>query len=154
MRQRHVLIVEDNYLLLDMLMGLCERRAMPVLSASSGEAAVSAIRAAGSNPRGADLALLITDINLPGLIDGWTVAEAYRTLNPGLPVIYTSTGERNDRRAVPGSVFLSKPFRIHDVIDLAGTMMRLLPAAPISGLPQAPQIFQRPHGPQMLQPMG
>ncbi|MBY0258788.1 response regulator [Methylobacterium sp.] len=124
MRQRQVLIVEDNYLLLDMLTGLCERRGIGVVSVSSGEAAVATIRQAGSHPRAPELALLITDINLPGLIDGWAVAEAYRTLNPGQPVIYTSTGGRSDRRAVPGSVFLNKPFRIQDVIDLAGAMMQ------------------------------
>ncbi|MCJ2047489.1 response regulator [Methylobacterium sp. J-078] len=134
MRQRQVLIVEDNYLLLDMLTGLCERRGIGVVSVSSGEAAMATIRQAGSHPRGPDLALLITDINLPGLIDGWTVAEAYRILNPGQPVIYTSTGGRSDRRAVPGSVFLSKPFRIQDVIDLAGALMqgRLEPQEPLA----------------------
>jgi len=138
MRQRQVLIVEDNYLLLDMLTGLCERHGIAVTSASSGEAAVAVIRNAGSDPRGTDsdprgvdLALLITDINLPGLIDGWAVAEAYRTLNPGLPVIYTSTGGRSDRRAVAGSVFLAKPFRIQDVIDLAGVMMQPARETPI-----------------------
>ncbi len=38
-------------------------------------------------------------------------------------MIYTSTGARSDRRAVPGSVFLSKPFRIQDAVDLAGAML-------------------------------
>jgi CheY-like chemotaxis protein len=124
MRQRQILIVEDNYLLLDMLTGLCERQGIGAMAVSSGEAAVSAIRQAGSEPRRSDLALLITDINLPGLIDGWSVAEAFRTLNPDLPVIYTSTGGCSDRRAVSGSIFLSKPFRIQDVVDLAGALMR------------------------------
>lgn len=133
MQPRQVLIVEDNYLLLDMLASLCERRGMRVVPASSGEAAVAAIRSAGSTPRGADLSLLIADINLPGLIDGWTVAEAYRTLNPNRPVIYTSTGARSDRRAVPGSVFLSKPFRIQDAVDLAGAMLWAPPALRAAG---------------------
>ncbi|MCJ2033636.1 response regulator [Methylobacterium sp. J-068] len=127
MRQRQVLIVEDNYLLLDMLTGVCERYGLAVVSASSGEAAVAAIRQAGSDPRGGDLALLITDIHLPGLIDGWAVADSYHALNPGLPVIYTSTGGRSDRRAVPNSIFLSKPFRIQDVVALAGVMMQAEP---------------------------
>jgi hypothetical protein len=39
-------------------------------------------------------------------------------------VIYSSTSGFNDRRAVPDSVFLGKPFRIQDVVDLAGLMMQ------------------------------
>lgn len=125
MRDRNILIVEDNYLLLDMLTSLCARHGLGVSSVSSGEAAIAAIRQAGSDRGNPGLALLITDINLPGLIDGWVVADAYRTLNPGRPVIYTSTGGRSDRRAVAGSVFLPKPFRIQDVVALAETMMQI-----------------------------
>ncbi|WP_082507854.1 response regulator [Methylobacterium sp. Leaf113] len=130
MRHRHVLMVEDNYLLLDMLTGLCERSGIAVVSVSSGEAAIAAIRRAGTQPASPEggFALLLTDINLPGLIDGWTVADAFRQFNPDCPVIYTSTSGCSDRRAVPDSVFLGKPFRIQDVVDLTGALMRTGPA--------------------------
>lgn len=114
-----VLIVEDNYLLLELLTSLCERQGIRVVAASSGEAALTTLRSAG-----ADIDWLVTDINLPGLIDGWTVAEAYRQLHPGRPVIYTSTARYGDRASVPGSLFLCKPFKLPDVIELAATMMR------------------------------
>ncbi|KQP33924.1 hypothetical protein ASF49_08710 [Methylobacterium sp. Leaf104] len=123
MPRRQILVVEDNYLLLEMLTALCQRNGIAVVSVSSGEAAVAAIRQAGTAAGGA-FALLLTDINLPGLIDGWSVAQAFRTLNPDRPVIYASTSGCNDRRAVPDSVFLAKPFRIQDVVDLATSMMR------------------------------
>lgn len=113
-----VLVVEDNYLLLDMLTGVCEREGAQVIAASSGEAALSTIRQKGER-----IDWLLTDINLPGLIDGWTVADAFRTVNPGRPVIYSSTAGRIDRRSVPGSIFLRKPFRMHDVVAIARMMM-------------------------------
>ncbi len=60
-----VLIVEDNYLLLEMLTRMCEREGMRVLAASSGEAALTMLRAEGEG-----IGWLFTDINLPGLFRG------------------------------------------------------------------------------------
>ena len=130
MQPRQVLIVEDNYLLLDMLTSLCERRGLRVVPASSGEAAVAAIRSAGSTPRGADLSLLIADINLPGLIDGWTVAHAFRALHADRPVVYTST-DSSGGRGVPGSLFLRKPFQVEAVNRLVRMMGDGLSDAPL-----------------------
>jgi CheY-like chemotaxis protein len=126
MRRRQILVVEDNYLLLEMLTALCQRTGIAVVSVSSGEAAVAAIRqaSAADDRAGGAFRLLLTDINLPGLIDGWSVAQAFRTLNPDGAVIYSSTGGCDDRRAVPDSVFLAKPFRLRDVVDLASSMLR------------------------------
>lgn len=116
-RAPKVLIVEDNYLLLDMLVGVCEQHGVAVVAASSGEAALTLLRSDG---RAIDW--LFTDIKLPGLIDGWTVAEAYRDLHPDRPVIYASSLPHRESRAVPGSLFLRKPFQMRDVVELARMM--------------------------------
>ncbi|UMY16069.1 response regulator [Methylobacterium organophilum] len=113
----NVLVVEDNYLLLEMLTMLCEREGIAVLSASSGEAALTMLR-----KRGAEIDWLFTDINLPGLIDGWMVADAYRAIHPDRPVIYASTAARMDRRPVPGSIYVRKPFQIREIVELARMM--------------------------------
>jgi DNA-binding NtrC family response regulator len=34
--------------------------------------------------------VLVTDIKLPGRINGWQIAERCREHDPGLPVIYTT----------------------------------------------------------------
>lgn len=121
---QQVLVVEDNYLLLDILTSVCEREGVRVVAASSGEAALAAIR-----QKGDQIHWLLTDINLPGLIDGWVVADAFRTINPGRPVIYASTDGWIDRRSVPGSIFLRKPFRMHDVVALVRMMLASEPSA-------------------------
>jgi CheY-like chemotaxis protein len=112
-----VLIVEDNYLLLEMLTSLCEQQGIRVLAASTGEAALTMLR-----QRAAEIDWLFTDISLPGLIDGWEVASAYRACHPRRPVIYASTAVQIERRTVPGSIFVHKPFQVREIISLARMM--------------------------------
>ena len=107
---QNVLVVEDSYILLAIVAQLCAAQDTRVLEASSGEAALTLLR-----ERGAQIDWLFTDINLPGLIDGWTVAEAFRAQHPDRPVVYTSSGSGRHPRAVPGSLYLRKPFQIRDV---------------------------------------
>ena len=112
-----VLIVEDNYLLLEMLNSLCEAQGIRVLSASSGEDALTTLR-----QRSAEVDWLLTDIALPGLINGWEVAAAYRAIHPSRPVIYASTAAVIARRTVPGSIFVHKPFQVREIVALARMM--------------------------------
>lgn len=117
-RAPSVLIVEDNYLLLEMLTSLCEQQGIRVYSASSGEAAFTMLR-----QRGGEIDWLFTDISLPGLIDGWDVGAAYRERHPSRPIIYASTMARIEGRTVPGSIFVHKPFQVSEILGLARMMM-------------------------------
>ncbi|QGY01372.1 response regulator [Methylobacterium mesophilicum SR1.6/6] len=118
-----VLIVEDSYLLLEIIASLCETHGIRVIEASTGEAALTLLRA-----QGAAIDWLFTDIHLPGLIDGWTVAHAFRAIHPDRPVVYTST-DTNGRSGVPGSLFLRKPFQMQEVNRLVRMMVDGLGAA-------------------------
>ena len=118
MRPVHnVLVVEDSFMLLEIIAQLCASQGTRVIEASSGEAALTILR-----ERGATIDWLFTDINLPGLIDGWTVAEAFRAAHPDRPVVYTSTAAKLPPRAVPGSLYLRKPFQIREVNALVRMM--------------------------------
>ena len=112
-----VLIVEDSYLLLEIVASLCETHGIRVIEASTGEAALTLMRA-----RGGEIDWLFTDIHLPGLIDGWSVAHAFRSIHPDRPVVYTST-DANRRSGVPGSLFLRKPFQVQEVNRLVRMMV-------------------------------
>ncbi|WP_407529226.1 response regulator [Methylobacterium oryzisoli] len=116
--QTTLLLVEDNYLLLEMLVALFDQEGVRTLTASSGEAALTLLR-----ERGTAIGWLFTDIRLPGLIDGWTVAEVYRSLHPDRPVIYSTTSATADQRRAQGGIVLQKPFVLADVVELA-LMMR------------------------------
>jgi CheY-like chemotaxis protein len=100
-----------------MLVALFEQEGLTPLTASSGEAALTLLR-----QRGAEVDWLFTDIRLPGLIDGWTVAEAYRAVQPARPVVFSSTTINLDQRRARGGILLQKPFVLADVVEIARVM--------------------------------
>ena len=60
----------------------------------------------------AEISLLVADINLLGMLDGWEVAKQAREIDPEFPIIYM-TGASADKYAshgVPNSILLTKPF--------------------------------------------
>jgi two-component system, OmpR family, response regulator len=130
-RAQSVLIVEDSYLLLEIVASLCAMQGVRVVEASTGEAALTILRA-----HGPAIDWLFTDINLPGLIDGWSVAQAFRAARPDGPVVYTSTDSGGIHaakrvRGVPGGLFLRKPFQVREVEQMVRTMARATAGLPM-----------------------
>jgi CheY-like chemotaxis protein len=66
--------------------------------------------------------VLVTDIQLPGRLSGWDIAERCRATNPRIPVIYVTGFSHETARPVAGSVRFQKPY---SAADLA-TTIRLL----------------------------
>jgi CheY-like chemotaxis protein len=60
--------------------------------------------------------LLITDVKLPGSVDGWQIAERCREHDPELPVIYATGFSPVAPRPVSGSLALPKPYRPEDIV--------------------------------------
>lgn len=87
-----------------------------------------AVREAGTGDEALDILVseqrvdaLVTDIRMPGFVDGWTLAERAREDRRELPVIYTTGFSPDHARQVPGSVLLTKPMPTNAIIDaLAG----------------------------------
>ena len=76
----HILLVEDEAFLRELVMEGLQDAGFSVLEASDGTTGVQALQ---SDQR---IDVLLSDIKLPD-IDGYQVAEAARTLRPGLKVI-------------------------------------------------------------------
>jgi two-component system, OmpR family, response regulator len=112
-----VLVVEDNEILLETVTALFERQGLTVVTATTGEQALSVLR-----EHGAKIDWLFTDIRLPGMIDGWMVADEYRLSHPLRPVAYTSAAACDDRRTVVGSIFVEKPVALPRIAELARMM--------------------------------
>ena len=92
-----------------------------MLEAETGEAALSIIES------GQTVDVLFTDMRLPGELDGWQLAATAREAKPELPVIY-ATGYTVDREAaVPGSVFLKKPYRPSAITEIIRTLIAPTP---------------------------
>ena len=112
--RRTILVVEDELLLLQILAEELEDMGYRVLATMRGDEALKQLEAAALG-----IDLLITDIRLPGALDGWTIAEEARRIKPELPVIYVTGYSANAPREVPGSILIPKPYRLAAIINAA-----------------------------------
>ncbi|WP_270937081.1 response regulator [Falsiroseomonas oryzae] len=108
---RLLLLVEDDALVRTTLAEALAEAGFEVLEAEDAESALGVIAEHD------DLAVLLTDINLPGA-DGFALARAARRLRPRLPVVYASGRyrEADPLRALPDAVFLAKPFTLSSAV--------------------------------------
>lgn len=111
-----VLIVEDEPLVRQLVVFEFEDAGFEVLEAQTGE------EAAATLALGNRIDLLFTDLRLPGVLDGWDVAERARKRDANMPVIYATGYGQGDQRSVPGSLFLAKPYHAEAVISAAATL--------------------------------
>lgn len=110
MLQRHVLMVEDESLLLEVITADLEDAGFAVTQAATAEIALDLLKG------GVAVDILFTDIRLPGAMDGWQLAEAARELRPDLPIIYATGFTQTPPRLTEGSVFFTKPYRASAII--------------------------------------
>jgi CheY-like chemotaxis protein len=99
-----ILVVEDEWLLLDCIAAHLRAVRWQVLEARTGEAAIALLNA------GEHVDVVVTDIELGGSINGWRVGERFRTILPQIAVIYTSGNAWPSAQAVPKSLFIPKPY--------------------------------------------
>ena len=101
-----VLVVEDEFLISAMVADVLSERGCEVHVAASAKEALEHLTC------GAPCDVLFTDINLPGGVDGATLAQLARQLRPGLPVVYASglVTAIEQLNAVPGATFVPKPY--------------------------------------------
>lgn len=99
-----ILVVDDDPEVLAVASASLEADGYSVLQAENGPAALEILQ------ENSDVALLFTDIVMPGYIDGFDLAERAKQLHPGLRVLYTS-GYLKDEGVWEGSL-LVKPWRV------------------------------------------
>lgn len=112
-----VLFVEDHPTVRFTVAARLSEAGYAVLEVASGEEALALLH--GS----ARVDALLTDLRLPGAIDGWDIAEAARRLRPDLPVVYASAYSYVTPRQVPGSVMLDKPYPPQALLDALETLL-------------------------------
>lgn len=104
-----VLVVEDDPLVREFVVEALREEGFEVIHAADGEQAL-----AWCGRRAADV--LVTDVKLPGKVDGWQIAERCREHNPELPVIYATGFSPVAPRPVAGSMVLQKPFHPEEIV--------------------------------------
>ncbi|TWB64609.1 hypothetical protein [Bradyrhizobium sacchari] len=68
--------------------------------------------------------VLVTDIRLPGRVDGWQIAERCREQDLELAVIYAAGFSPVAPRPVSGSLLLQKPYDPAEIVKAVKTMGR------------------------------
>ena len=106
-----ILCVEDDALLLYSIAHALRGEGWRVLEAKTGEEAIAHLDAAHR------VDVVFTDIQLPGPLSGWDVADACRSSRHEMPVIYTSGNAADRHRAVVGSHFFEKPYDAASVVS-------------------------------------
>jgi len=118
-----VLLVEDDALIRMNTAELLQAQGMTVIEAASAEDALAALATA-------NIDVLVTDVNLPGL-SGPDLARRARELAPRVGIVF-ATGDNHVPDAVPGSVILTKPYdddALAEAIRSAGARAQSAPAA-------------------------
>ena len=106
-----ILVVEDEFLIRLTLVEALADEGFDVAEAETGDAALPMLRGDPS------IRLLLTDIQLPGSMDGRRLAQRARETRPDLPVLFM-TG-RPDPVAEAGATtldrYIAKPYTLADI---------------------------------------
>jgi two-component system, response regulator PdtaR len=119
MAHPHILLVDDEHLVLDVLESTLSNVGFTISRAAISAAALEIFRQK-------DVHLLMTDIKMPGSVDGVVLAGLARQKKPQLPVIFLSgnlDGLANSDRVAPPSAFLVKPVDVNDAISMIDLLM-------------------------------
>lgn len=119
-----ILLVDDDEIVCTTVNSMLESLGYEVITAANGAAALSILE---NNPA---IALLFTDVVMPGAINGRILAERAMELIPKIKILFTSGCTENsivhNSRLDPGVEFLSKPY---DRERLAMKVRRVLDGA-------------------------
>ncbi len=115
------MVVEDEFLVRDIASCELEDNGFVVVGFDSADAALPYLR-----EHGGDTALILTDVQMPGALNGLDLVDILSRLWPGVPVLITSGGPLVDPRKLPPCAgFLSKPWRPEDMVArVAGMLSR------------------------------
>lgn len=107
-----VLVVEDEWLLRLLAVELMEDAGFVALQAANADEAIVILE------HRVDIALIFTDVDMPGTMDGLKLAHAVRRRWPPIKIIIVSGKTRlSDAELPPDTRFFSKPYSVSAVIS-------------------------------------
>lgn len=113
-----ILVVEDEPLVSMVLVDDLAAEGFVVLEAVNAAAAVKLLESRD------DIRIVITDVDMPGSMDGLMLAAAVADRWPPIRIIVVSGHRTVDITDIPdGSVFFAKPYRSSEIIDTMNEML-------------------------------
>jgi DNA-binding response OmpR family regulator len=122
-----ILIIEDDHEIQAIVEEALTDGGFEAAIAGSGEEAVALLKSDVVK-----YGALVTDINLPGKLDGWEIARLAREINPNFPIVYMTGAAADDwpSMGVPNSILLNKPFAPAQLVTAVSQLLN-------TGSPQA-----------------
>jgi CheY-like chemotaxis protein len=111
-----ILVVEDDFLIRMMLVEVLAEDGFDVVEAETGDAALPLLDSS--------IALLVTDVQLPGVLDGRALASMARQTRPELPVIYTSGGMAQQLAPGGREMAVAKPYQGSEICAAIRLMLK------------------------------
>ncbi len=107
-----VLVVEDDWLLRLIAVEIVEDAGLVAVEAANADEAIAILE------RRADIALIFTDVDMPGTMDGLKLAHAVRRRWPPIKIIIVSGKTHLSDADLPSDArFFSKPYSVPDMIS-------------------------------------
>jgi CheY-like chemotaxis protein len=116
---QRILVVEDEFLIRLTLSEVLADEGYEVLEAESGDEAIALLEASP------DIAVVLTDIQLPGSLDGRALVRRARQSRPMLPVIFMS-GRPDESEPDPNGakeMNISKPYLPSEICTAVRKML-------------------------------
>ena len=113
-----VLVVDDDFQILSLLVDAFEEGGFDVATAKNAIDAHTVLEGSGH------VGLVVTDIKMPGRVDGLVFGQVVADQHPGIPIIVISGASEPDDRELPaGATFVSKPFELSALLAEARLLM-------------------------------
>ena len=133
-----ILVVEPDAVTRRLVADVLRTAGCEAVPVETGERALTRARAERGSFAG-----LFTEVDLPGLVDGWIVADEFRATNPSSPIILASD-EPSDRSNAEGTsaAIVRRPTAPVDVLAVfKGLIRRCQIGISVPGLPRPPHVL-------------
>lgn len=142
-----ILVVEDEPIAREILADLLKMAGYDVLLAHSGEQALLTL----VQERGR-LDCLFTAVELPGLVDGWMLADEFR-VTEALPVVFAVRSKAAKARQPDGAVFVARPVLPPQVVEAVNKVTGRSAAVPRSRRTPPQVVAETPTPIELPQPI-
>lgn len=118
-----VLVVEDEFLIRMTLVEALGDEGFECIEADSADSALPILQ---TDPR---ISLLLTDIKLPGQLDGRALAQRARERRPNLPIVFMTGQPTPEDCSSALEIFIAKPYALADICEAARRLTAFAPSA-------------------------
>lgn len=123
MSDRTIVIVEDDPLLRSDAVAMLQAAGLAVADFETADEALTFMEA-----HVGDVAAVLTDVQMPGILDGFDLAIKISVTWPEVAVLVTSGADRPSSLLIPSVIFLPKPWLALDVLTAMQNAVDRAPA--------------------------